>query len=283
MWNVSGVRPLAPLGAALLAACAGNGAGLDANGQPIGAGGAPPPPLTADFKSIQDDILTPICTHCHSGAAAPEGLELDAAHSYALLVGVPSNEDPGRLRVKPGSPDASYLVLKLEGSPGIVGAQMPFGAPALPQATIDVVRQWITNGAPPAATGSTAAVGSAAVASPDSTSFAVTAISPRDHSRLSGPPRQIVVAFSHEVDASLLNETTLRLEIVAADGAPSVALSARLAEGNPSVVLLTPQRALGPGGYRLILRGSGGGGLADVNAQSLDVDYRSEFTVQGAP
>ena len=127
MWNVSGVRPLAPLGAALLAACAGNGAGLDANGQPIGAGGAPPPPLTADFKSIQDDILTPICTHCHSGAAAPEGLELDAAHSYALLVGVPSNEDPGRLRVKPGSPDASYLVLKLEGSPGIVGAQMPFG------------------------------------------------------------------------------------------------------------------------------------------------------------
>ncbi|TLY88248.1 MAG: hypothetical protein E6K37_04350 [Gammaproteobacteria bacterium] len=90
------------------------------------------------------------------------------------------------------------------------------------------------------------------------------------------------MAFSHEVDASLLNETTLRLEIVAADGAPSVALSARLAEGNPSVVLLTPQRALGPGDYRLILRGSGGG-LADVNAQSLDVDYRSEFTVQGAP
>ncbi|TLY72578.1 MAG: hypothetical protein E6K46_03190 [Gammaproteobacteria bacterium] len=85
------------------------------------------------------------------------------------------------------------------------------------------------------------------------------------------------------MDASLLNETTLRLEIVAADGAPSVALSARLAEGNPSVVLLTPQRALGPGSYRLILRGSGGGGLADVNAQSLDVDYRSEFTVQGAP
>jgi len=96
----------------LLAACAGNGAGLDANGQPIGAGGAPPPPLTADFKSIQDNILTPICTHCHSGAGAPEGLELDAANSYALLVGVSSNEDPGRLRVKPGSPDNSYLVLK---------------------------------------------------------------------------------------------------------------------------------------------------------------------------
>jgi hypothetical protein len=277
MCNVSAVRRLAPLGVALFAACAGNGAGLDANGQPLGAGGAPPPPLSADFKSIQDNVLTPICTHCHSGAGAPEGLELDAAHSYALLVGVSSNEDPLLLRVKPGSPDESYLVLKLEGSPGIVGAQMPFGAPPLPQATIDVVRQWITNGAPPAATAS------AAAASTVSTSFAVTAISPRDHSRLLRPPRQIVVAFSHEVDASLVNETTLRLEIVAADGAPPLALSAQLAEGNPSVVLLTPQRALGPGGYRLIVRGSGGGGLADVNAQSLDADYRSEFTVQGAP
>src|SRR5204863_160560 len=83
---------------------------------------------------------------------------------------------------------------------------------------------------------------SAAAASAASTSFAVAAISPRDHARLSGSPPRIVVAFSHEVDASLLNETTLRLEIVAADGTPSVALSARLAEGNPSVVLLTPQR-----------------------------------------
>ena len=273
MWNVSSVRRLAPLGAALLAACAGNGAGLDANGQPIGAGGAPPPPLTADFKSIQDNILTPICTHCHSGAGAPEGLALDAAHSFALLVGVSSNEDPGRLRVKPGAPDESYLVLKLQGSPGIVGAQMPFGGPPLPQATLDVVRQWISDGALPAATGGAAAM-----------SFAVTAISPRDRSRLSGSPRQIVVAFSQEVDASLLNESNLRLEIVAADGAPPpVALSARLAAGNPSVVLLTPRRALGPGSYRLTLRGGGGGALADVNARSLGSDYRSEFTVDGAP
>ena len=278
---VSGTRLLVLCSMTIVSACAGNGAGLDANGQPLGSGSAPPPPLTADFQSIQDNVFTPICVRCHSGAAAPQGLELDAAHSYALLVGVPSNEQSGLLRVKPGAPDSSYLVLKLEGAAGIVGAQMPFGAPALPQATIDVVRQWITNGAPPAA------VGSAAAASAASTSFAVAAISPRDHARLSGSPPRIVVAFSHEVDASLLNETTLRLEIVAADGtpsvAPSVALSARLAEGNPSVVLLTPQRALDPGSYRLILRGGGGGGLADVNAQSLDVDYRSEFTVQGAP
>ncbi len=274
MGYASGARALAPLSAALLAACAGNGAGLDANGQPIGAGGRAPPPLTADFQSIQDNIFTPICSHCHSGAGAPQGLELDAAHSYALLVGVSSNEDPSQLRVKPGVPDESYLVLKLEGSPAIVGAQMPFGGPPLPQATIDVVRQWITNGAPPAATASTVAA-----------SFAVTAISPSDHARLSDPLRQLVVVFNHEVDASLLNETTLSLEAVAADPdpPPPVTLRARLAEGNPTVVLLTPARVLPPGSYRLTVRGSGGGALADVNAQALGRDYRSEFTVDGAP
>src|SRR6266436_2377813 len=153
MSYVSGVRRVVPLSAALLAGCAGNGAGLDANGQPLGSGSGVPPPLTADFQSIQDNVFTPICVRCHSGAGAPEGLALDAAHSYALLVGVPSNEQSGQLRVKPGAPDSSYLVLKLEGAAGIVGVQMPFGAPALPQATIDVVRQWITNGAPPAAVG----------------------------------------------------------------------------------------------------------------------------------
>src|SRR5207302_925839 len=131
----------------IVSACAGNGAGLDANGQPLGSGSAPPPPLAADFQSIQDNVFTPICVRCHSGAAAPQGLELDAAHSYALLVGVPSDEQSGLLRVRPGAPDSSYLVLKLEGAAGIVGVQMPFGAPALPQSTIDVIRQWISDGA----------------------------------------------------------------------------------------------------------------------------------------
>lgn len=272
----SRARTLPAFGAALAAACAGNGAGLDANGQPIGAGGGgPPPPLTADFQSIQDNIFTPICTKCHSGAGAPQGLELDAAHSYALLVGVSSNEDPALLRVKAGSPDGSYLVLKLQGSPGIVGAQMPFGGPPLPQATIDVVRAWITNGAQ-----------RAAAASAGAASFAVAAISPRDHARLPRPPRQIVVVFNREVDASLLNETTLELAAVGSDAEPAplpIALSARLAAGDPAVVVLTPMRALGAGSYRLTVRGTGGAALADLSARTLGRDYRSEFTVEGAP
>ena len=97
-------------------------------------------------------MFTPICTRCHSGAGAPQGLQLDAGHSYALLVGVPSTEQPGVLRVKPGDPGDSYLVLKLEGAASISGVRMPFGGPYLPQSTIDVIRQWITAGAQPSAT-----------------------------------------------------------------------------------------------------------------------------------
>jgi hypothetical protein len=50
-----------PLAAALRAACAGNGQGLDSNGQPSAPGNTPDKPLTAEFQSIQDNIFTPIC------------------------------------------------------------------------------------------------------------------------------------------------------------------------------------------------------------------------------
>src|SRR5579872_3496030 len=93
-----------------VAGCAGNGQGLDQNGQPIGSGGSSTP-LTADLASIEANVFTPICSRCHIGAGAPEGLQLDAAHAYDLLVGVPSVEEPSLLRVQAGSPDQSYMVL----------------------------------------------------------------------------------------------------------------------------------------------------------------------------
>src|SRR5712671_2887501 len=104
------------LGCAAAAGCAGNGQGLDQNGQPIGSGGNPGGPVTADFQSIQANVFTPICSVCHIGAGAPEGLQLDAAHSYNLLVGVPSVEQPNLLRVKPSDPANSYMLHKIEGA-----------------------------------------------------------------------------------------------------------------------------------------------------------------------
>src|ERR1700722_12239057 len=183
--------------AAGTAGCAGNGDGLDQNGQPISEGGTGGP-FTAYFQSIQDNVLTPICSKCHIGASAPEGLQLDAAHSYNLLVGVPSNEQPGVLRVKPGDPDDSYVVRKIEGEAGISGGQMPLGETPLPQGTIDAIRQWITNGAPNAGTAARA--------------FALETTAPLEQATVNAPVTRVVVTFTQDVDASLVNETTVALE-----------------------------------------------------------------------
>jgi hypothetical protein len=140
--------------------CAGSGNGLDQNGQPMTAGGGGNPSLTASFESIQANVFTPICSACHAGATAPEGLRLDAADSYDLLVDVPSSEDSSVLRVNPGNPDDSYLIQKLEGH-AAVGARMPYGGPYLATEVVAVIRQWITAGAPrtvPAAAAATGAV-----------------------------------------------------------------------------------------------------------------------------
>jgi methionine-rich copper-binding protein CopC len=258
------------------AGCAGNGQGLDQNGQPISAGGSTGGPVTADFQSIQDNVFTPICSKCHIGGGAPEGLQLDAAHSYNLLVGVPSAEQPSLLRVKPSDPDSSYMVHKIEGLPGITGGQMPLGETPLPQATIDAIRQWVTNGAPNAP----AAAAKAQV-------FAVQTTAPVDKATVKAPPAQILVTFTQEVDASLVNNTTVTLERMdsastAAGGANTMPAVARLAPMNPAVLLITPSTQLQPGVYRVTVRGTGGGALANMNAATLGADTSFEFTVEPA-
>jgi hypothetical protein len=268
------------IAAACAAGCAGNGEGLNQNGQLVTAGNTPSGPVTADFQSIQDNVFTPICSKCHIGASAPEGLQLDAAHSYNLLVGVPSTEESAVLRVEPGNPDASYMVQKIEGASGIVGAQMPFGETPLPQATIDAIRQWITNGAPNAT--------NTAAATP--MEFAVQTTAPLDSAIVKAPVRRIVVAFSQELDASLVNYTTVSLVRIAAGESNAAAAASTtmlpvavgLAPHNPAVLLITPQTALADGVYRATLRGTGGGALANLSATTLGTDVSFEFTVDSA-
>jgi Bacterial Ig-like domain len=255
------------------AGCAGNGAGLDQNGQP--AGGTTGGPITADFQSIQDNVFTPICSKCHVGASAPEGLQLDAAHSYNLLVGVPSAEQPNFLRVKPSDPNNSYMVRKIEGASGIVGGQMPLGETPLPQATIDAIRQWVMNGAPKAPAAAAAQA------------FAVQSTAPLDKAVVMAPLARILVTFTQDVDASLVNDTTLTLarigpESAVADGAVKMSATGALAPNNPAVLLITPSTALDPGVYRVTVRGTGGGALANMNAVTLGADTSFEFTVEPA-
>src|ERR1700682_4259966 len=174
--------------------CAGNGEGLDQNGKPISTGGTTGGPVTADFPSIQANVFTPICSVCHIRASVPQRLQLDAAHSFNLLVGLPSNEQPSLLRVKAGDPDNSYMVHKIEGLAGITGGQMPLGQTPLPQATINAIRQWVTNGAPNAPAAAPAAA----------QMFAVQTTAPVDKATVKAPLAQVIVTFTQDVDASLV-------------------------------------------------------------------------------
>jgi methionine-rich copper-binding protein CopC len=246
-----------------LAGCAGNGNGISSV-----------EPLAADFKSIQDNIFTPICSKCHIGAGAPEGLQLDATHSYAALVGVPSTEQSNVMRVAPNDPNSSYIIRKLEGitsgPDAIAGVRMPFGGPYLPQSTIDVIAQWITDGAP----NSTTAPAAAAATVKSTQRFSVAATSPDNDSIVDASPAHIIVSFSGDIDSTLLNATTVTLQSSDVT-APPVPVTTTIPPGDASAILITPGASLASGTYRVTLHGS----LADMNAQALGSDYTLTFTV----
>ncbi len=226
------------IGSTCLAACAGSGAGLDSNGLPLGSEGATGGPITATFESIQANVFTPICSVCHAGGAAPEGLRLDATDSYANLVGVPSTEVPSILRVKPGDPDNSYLVQKIEGH-AAVGVRMPYGGPYLDQTTIDAIRQWISDGAMQP---TTATVRELAIAS----------VAPAPGDVLRGPPARIILALTRELDVTRLDSSSVRLERLTGTPdettATAVPVDVAVPVGNSMALLITPRRTLENGG-----------------------------------
>jgi hypothetical protein len=163
----------------LLAACEGGGGGDDAG--PIDAGHADP----KSYQAVRE-ILAHGCTYerCHSGVPIGGNLDLTPGIDYAgSMVGVPSCEYPKYLRVAPGDPEHSWIMIKLtsqvrprddeladyilfEPEPGwdeskricrdhardgtpLFGQRMPLTAPnMLPQKDIEIIRDWIADGAP---------------------------------------------------------------------------------------------------------------------------------------
>ena len=69
---------------------------------------------------------------------------------YAAIVtnGRVSTEITSMREVAPGNPDASYMYWKITGHAGISGVRMPATGIPLDQAYIDVIAQWIRDGAP---------------------------------------------------------------------------------------------------------------------------------------
>lgn len=105
--------------------------------------------LDPTLANVQATILSPKCGT--SGCHVPGGSGLmplrTTNESFANLVGVASIQKTNLNRVQPGDPDNSYIVRKLEGGPDITGQRMPFGGSRLSDTEIDLVRNWIANGA----------------------------------------------------------------------------------------------------------------------------------------
>ncbi len=101
----------------------------------------------AQFSWIQENIFSQKCAvpGCHVQGSAAFDLVLSEGQAYGNLVNVPAQGPQLQImRVRPGDPDSSYIVWKLENRPGIAGSRMPLGSPdPLPQAEIDAIKRWI--------------------------------------------------------------------------------------------------------------------------------------------
>lgn len=90
---------------------------------------------------------------CHGATNPMEGLNLTSGSSYTNLVERSSTEVPTLKRVRAFRPDSSYMVHKIQGTQATVGGtgvRMPegcSGASCLSDATINLIRNWILQGA----------------------------------------------------------------------------------------------------------------------------------------
>ena len=103
--------------------------------------------LTATLSSIQREVFNPSCVVHHGPSEAEAGLDISEGRSFENLVNVPSTQ-VGIDLVTPNDAENSYLIHKLDGRAGIVGARMPIGSGGfLSDEAIDVIKQWINAGA----------------------------------------------------------------------------------------------------------------------------------------
>jgi hypothetical protein len=236
----------------------------------------PPPPSPTgfgpNFSEIQASVFTPGCatSGCHAGANPAASLNLDAANSYAMLVGVASTQAAGTQRVNPTNPNNSYLIQKLEG-PGASGGQMPPSG-AMPQADIDTIRQWISAGAIDDRVSS-------------STPIRVSSLSVTPGSTLTAAPAQIIAGFDRELDASTVNSNTFILEASNNDDIFDNNNDLAIAAASISVPGANTQSAvfdltgvtLADDTYRVRLLGSGASFIMDLDANALDGEFSGGF------
>jgi hypothetical protein len=217
-------------------------------------------------------VFSPTCavSGCHTGGAAPQGLRLDAGVSYSLLFDVASTQNATFKRVDPGNPDDSWLIRKLEGTAN-VGGRMPLGGTPLSQATINIIRQWISDGAldntPPSAT-----------------PIRVAGLDPVPGSDAAAPG-SIVATFDRELDVSTVTANTFLLERSGGDGSFGEANDVPITATAITTPVTSPTSAtfdltgVNPPDdtYRVRLLGSGVSVIMDLDAQALDGEFSGAF------
>lgn len=242
----------------------------------IEGGAAPPPPpppggLAPNFSEIQAAVFTPTCatSTCHSGGSPAAGLNLDANNSYSMLVGVASSQDASVLRVNPGNPSASYLVQKLEGTASGGGPMPPSGS--LEQATIDTIRQWISDGAIDDRV-------------PAAGPIKVSSLSPAPQATLSAPPASVIAGFDRDLDATTVNLNTYMLTAsvdgVFGNGDDMQVTAAQISvpAGNPrSAVFELSGVAMPDDLYQVTLSGSAPSMIMDLDGNALDGEFSGGF------
>jgi hypothetical protein len=144
-FSVYGVKTIPPPG----------GGGDDPGGGDSGGGGGTSDPSTIvpTWYGVQANILERFCTMCHSGTSPPQGLSWEADQYDVVVTNRRmSGEISTMAIVESGDPDASYMYWKINGQgpngEPIQGVRMPATGLALEQPYIDVIRQWILDGAP---------------------------------------------------------------------------------------------------------------------------------------
>ncbi|HRE90308.1 MAG TPA: hypothetical protein PK095_14335 [Myxococcota bacterium] len=108
------------------------------------------PTAEVTWTGMVQTILEVNCGGCHDAETPNAGLPLAGAAVYDALLA--EGAAPGGLRfIEPGSPEQSYLWLKLVNDPAIEGSPMPSspisGWRPLPTRELDAIRAWITDGA----------------------------------------------------------------------------------------------------------------------------------------
>lgn len=185
--SVHRVIGLACLAVAIVAASASTNTGCDGGDDGTGGSGCidakgcfdygcyTPSKATKSFKTDVMPIFEQSCSlssSCHGNPKSPttnDGYQpylgevdptpmtpSDIAKILDLIVSKPSPTAMGMNIVEPGSPETSFLMLKMDGDVSCgkatcsfddCGEGMPSGVKPLPQATRDTIRDWIKQGA----------------------------------------------------------------------------------------------------------------------------------------